>query len=491
MYRTGDRARFFPDGTLEFLGRLDHQVKIRGFRIELGEIEAVLSRHPEVSEALALVREDRPGERSLVAYVVPVAGCRPAVEELRAALGRELPEYMLPAAWVFLESLPVTANGKVDRDALPAPQWASEASSRGFQTPMEELLAAIWAEVLGVKRVEVSDDFFERGGHSLLATQVISRVRETLGIEIPLRRLFEASTLAGFATEVTHERVLGGRLQAPPILPASREGVLPLSFAQERLWFLDELEPGSASYVIPAAILLTGNLDPESLAASLGEIVRRHEALRTVFASTLGRPFQVIAQPSARGRRFPLPLMDLERLPAAACQTEVERLARALARQPFDLSRGPLLRAGLLRRAEREHVVLFSTHHIISDAWSTGVFVRELVALYGAFVAGNPAPLPELAIQYVDYASWQREWLTGEVLERQATYWRERLAGAPPLLDLPIDSPRPPVPSLLGGRVGLAFPAEVLRTLALQKKVTLFMVFLAGVAALLSRLSGQ
>ncbi|MEW5926817.1 MAG: amino acid adenylation domain-containing protein, partial [Gemmatimonadota bacterium] len=488
MYRTGDLGRWLPDGTIEFLGRNDHQVKVRGFRIEPGEIEARLLAHPEVREAVVLAREDAPGDKRLVAYYVGAEGAE--AEALRAHLSERLPEYMVPAVYVRLEALPLTPNGKVDRRALPAPDgapaWGRYAAPR---TPVEEVLAGIWAEVLRLERVGVEDDFFALGGHSLLATRVVSRVRQVFGVEVPLRALFEAPTVAKLAGRVEEIRRAGAPA-LPPVVPTERTGALPLSFAQERLWFIDRLEPGSAAYNIPVAWRLGGALDEAALERALGEIVRRHEALRTVFAEWDGSPAQVIAPFGA----FALPVEDLSDLSEADREAALRRRAREEAARPFDLSAGPLFRAALLRLGAEDHVLLLSMHHVVSDGWSMGVLHRELSALYAAYRQGRESPLPELAVQYADYAAWQREHLRDGVLEGELAYWRERLADAPALLELPTDHPRPAAQSFRGASERVQLPPEVLerlRALGRQEGATLYMVALGAFQALLSRYSGS
>ncbi|HEX8274724.1 MAG TPA: amino acid adenylation domain-containing protein, partial [Longimicrobiaceae bacterium] len=456
LYRTGDLARWRADGTLEFVGRADFQVKIRGFRVEPGEVEAVLAGHPEVREAAVVVREDAGGERRLVAYAVPEAGAEPTAEGLRAWLGERLPEYMVPAAAVLLESMPLTPNGKTDRRALPAPEWG--AAERAYVAPrgeVEEILCGIWSTVLGVERVGVADDFFALGGHSLLAARVVSRAVAALGVEIPLRALFEAPTVAGLAERVEALR-RAGLPALPPIVPTGRTGALPLSFAQRRLWLVDRLEPGSATYNLAFPLRLRGALQVPALAAALTEIVRRHEALRTVFQEVDGEPAQVVL-PAAP---FPLPVVELAGLPEDAREAEMRRLAAEDAARPFDLARGPLARAALLRAGADDALLLLGMHHVASDGWSLRVLLRELAALYPAFAAGEPSPLPDLPVQYADFAAWQRAHLAGEALEGQLGYWRERLAGMPPLLELPTDRPRPPVADDRGGAVGFALSPE-------------------------------
>ncbi len=490
LYRTGDLARRRTSGELDFLGRIDHQVKVRGFRIELGEIEAALLRCPEVAEAVVVAREDAPGERSLVAYVVATTS-DPAV--LRAELGRTLPSYMLPSDWVVLPELPRTPNGKVDRKALPAPHGPASRTSRERIAPRsatEELLAGIWAGVLRHEGFGIHDDFFAVGGHSLLAVQVVSQLRERLGVEMPVRALFEMPTVAELATLVRLSERKGaaplGRIERrpDPAAPAL------LSFGQQRLWFLDQLDPGSSAYNVPAAFLLKGRLDEAALRLALDEVTRRHETLRTTFLAPDGEPRALAAGPSA----VPLPRVDLEALPATRRRPEAEAVARREASRPFDLAAGPLFRALLLRLAAEEHALLVTLHHIVSDGWSMDVLMREVTELYEAFRTGRPSPFPELPVQYADFALWQRGRLAGEGLEAEVAWWRERLAGAPDQLDLPMDRPRPATASGRGGVESFHLPAVVatgIRSLARQQGATSFMVLLAAFQALLARCTGQ
>jgi len=504
FFRSGHLARRLPDGSLEFLGRADQQVKVRGFRIEPGEIEACLLRHPEVGEAVVVVRAAPGGEKQLAAYVVLATG-RPVAQvipELRRFLQAELPDYMVPAAIVLLDSLPLTAHGKVDRAALPEPEAArgerrEPGSAVPPRTPAEATMAELWREVLGLDAsaaVGVEESFFDLGGHSLLATQLMSRVRDAFRIEVPLRIVFETPTVAGLVLWIEHARQTGAApLRVPPLRPAPRDRDLPLSFAQERLWFLAQLAPASAAYNMPSAMRLTGRLDRAALAAALAEVVRRHEALRTVFRMTAaGGPFQVVQahQPPS------VPLIDLSALPREVRDAESRRLAGREVMTPFDLARGPLVRAALYRLDEQaeEHALLWTTHHIASDGWSVGaVFIPELAALYAAFAQGLPSPLPELPIQYADFAVWQRDWLRDEVLAAQITYWRRQLAGAA-TLELPADRPRRPVPSAQGASHWLHLTAVTtarLRTLAHAGSATPFMALHTAFAALLSLDTGQ
>ncbi|MFP2933825.1 amino acid adenylation domain-containing protein, partial [Pyxidicoccus sp. 3LG] len=370
LYRTGDVARWLPDGRIEFSGRADTQVKLRGFRIEPGEIEAALLLHPRVREAVVVVREDVPGDKRLVAYAVSQADQALDAMALREHLLARVPEYMVPSAFVTLEALPLSPNGKVDRKALPTPEAPAsrEDAYVAPSSPTEELLASLWAEVLHVARVGARDNFFELGGHSLLATQVISRIRDTFRVELPLRDLFEAPTVNALAARIDAAVRAGQGLQAPPLVPVSRTGALPLSFAQQRLWFLDQLEPGSSAYNIPSALRLTGFLDLTALERAFTELVRRHEALRTTFVATEGQPAQVIFEPVD----FPLATIDLTVLPAGSRDAEAHQLAAQELQRPFSLAHGPLLRAMLLRLDAEEHVLVLTMHHIVSDGWSMG-----------------------------------------------------------------------------------------------------------------------
>ncbi|WP_420018515.1 amino acid adenylation domain-containing protein [Xanthomonas bundabergensis] len=490
MYRTGDLGRWLPDGTLEYLGRNDLQVKIRGFRIELGEIEARLAACAGVHKAVVIAREDTSGDRRLLAYVVPQPGTELSAAALRVSLSLALPDYMVPSAFVTLEALPLTPNGKLDRQALPAPDQAAVAS-RAYEAPVgevEQAIAAIWQDLLGLARVGRHDHFFELGGHSLLAVRLVTHLRVALGVDVALREVFAQPTLAMLARTVSS----AAASSQGAILPVPRGEALPLSWAQQRLWFLDQLDhAASASYHILAALRLSGVLDRAALQASLDRIVARHESLRTTFVSGEGEPRQVIA---AADSGFALTEHDLRALDSAAQQAALDELSVTAARAPFDLARGPLIRGYLLVLAEREHVLLVTQHHIISDGWSIGILVREVATLYAAFSQGEPDPLPPLPIQYADYAAWQRQWLQGEVLQTQLDFWRTHLAGAPALLELPTDRPRPAVQSYRGDRVPVRLGAELsaaLRSLSQRHNVTLYMTLHAAWAMLLARLSGQ
>jgi amino acid adenylation domain-containing protein len=494
LYRTGDLARWRPDGQLECVGRVDHQVKIRGYRVELGEIEATLSAHPSVRETAVVAREYGPDDRRLVAYLTAVADApAPEPADLRGWLMERLPESMVPSAFVVLESLPLTPNGKVDREALPDPEIARSSDAADYvppRGPIEEALADIWADLLGRGPIGVHDNFFDLDGHSLLALQLLARVRMTFEVEVPLKDFIEEPTVARLARLVERALAEGeGSVPAPPIVRVHRDGPLPASFAQQRLWFLDQLNPGRAAYNIPIAVRLAGRLDLPALRQALNEVVRRHEVLRTTLAAEGGIPRQVIA-----GRlELPLPVTDLGGLPAEEREARAQAQLRREAEQPFDLDRGPLVRAALLRLAEQEHIVLVTMHHIVSDGWSLGVLVREVSALYEAAHRGEPPRLPEPALQYVDYAAWQLDWLQGEALRTQLDYWSAQLAGVA-TLELPTDRPRPAVSSQRGGERAALLPRPVLdalRALGRQEGATLYMTLLAAFQVLLNRYSGQ
>jgi amino acid adenylation domain-containing protein len=491
LYKTGDLVRYLADGNLDYVGRADQQVKIRGYRIELGEIEAVLEKHEAVHEAIATVRAED-GQKRLVAYVVAGNGFIPDAGKLRAYLLERLPAYMVPAAIVFIDKTPLTPNGKVDQQALPEPDWVQmELGWIAPRTQTEEVLAGLWMQVLGIDRVGVNNNFFELGGHSLLATQVISRMREVFHVELPLLEFFERPTISDLAQSI--ETAIRTQQEFEPfsIKPRDPDGEPPLSFAQQRLWFLEHLKPNSSLYLIPVAARLTGPLNAKAFAESLKEIVRRHDVLRTTFASEKGRPVQVIAPPSALET---LEVLDLSGLAEADREATVNRITREETRLPFDLSVGPLMRVKLLRLAPDEHVLFFTMHHIISDGWSFGVLVHEVSELYSAFSHGEVSSLPELPIQYADFSSWQQEWLRGEALEQQLNYWKQKLSGELPLLKLPTDRPYPVVQTAQGTWHLWSLPAELseaLKTLGRSQGVTLFMILLGGFQTLLHRYSDQ
>ncbi|MFI0479414.1 non-ribosomal peptide synthase/polyketide synthase [Actinomadura sp. 9N215] len=488
MYRTGDRVRWRADGRLEFLGRADDQVKVRGFRVEPGEVEAVLAAHPQVRAAVVTAWGAGSAAR-LAAYLVPadLAEGIPAAEVLREFASRSLPEYMVPAVFTELAGLPVTPAGKVDRAALPVPDVARPELGTAYVAPStatEELLAGVWAELLGLERVGVADNFFALGGHSLLATQVMSRVREVLGVEVALAALFDAPSVRGLAGVIDGA---GPGVVAPPVGPVPRDQQLPLSFAQQRLWFLDQLEPDSTEYNLTTTVRWDEAPDPRILGMALTAVVARHEVLRTrLVTGSDGVAQQVVDPPS----QVPLPVADLS--DADDPQDAAQRLIAGMAAQPFDLAAGPLIRACLIRMGETAHVLALAAHHVVFDDWSARIFRRELLALYEAFQAGEPDPLPPLAVQYADFAAWQRAWLTGDVLDQQLGYWRDQLAEAP-VLELPTDRPRPPMRSSAGALAAFRIPAETgehLRAIARDNDATVFMTLLAALNVVLGRYTG-
>ena len=501
LYKTGDLTRYRPDGNIDYLGRIDHQVKIRGFRIELGEIEAQLLKQAEINDAVVVAREDQPGDKRLVAYLVPHAeanteAVRANVDRLKAQLIQHLPDYMVPSTYVVLEAMPLSANGKLDRKLLPAPDLSEQLKKAYIapRTETERVLAEIWQEVLGVEQVGIEDDFFELGGHSLLATQLMSRITKRFSIELPLRHLFEHDQIAALAEMIARQQADGNALHAVTILPYPRDALIPLSYAQQRLWFLDQLEPDNPFYNIPVALRLIGYLDIAALAQSFAAIVRRHEVLRTVFdTGPDGEAVQIIL-PDLIAELEPIDLTGV----GAGQEDAWQALCGQEAAEPFDLRNGPLIRARLLRlkdNAEQQDALLLLTmHHIVSDGWSAELLVKEFSALYRAFTQGLAAPLAELPIQYADFACWQRQWLNGEVLERQLHYWRQQLDGSPLVLDLPTDRPRPAVMTYRGATLSFELPletAQAVRALSRQHNVTLFMALLAVFQLLLSRYSGQ
>ena len=497
LYRTGDRARWLSNGQLEYLGRMDRQVKIRGFRVELGEVEAVLGQHPDIRQAAVILREDRSGEKELVAYAALHDSARatpPNSSQLRRFLLDRLPQYMVPAWFVVLHDVPLTPSGKVDRRRLPAPVGSRpelEAVYMAPRTPLEQSLVRLWGDVLGVKQIGVHDNFFHIGGHSILGTQLVSRIRDAFHVDLPLRSLFEAPTIKELSLHV--QREIDGEAHLPPaylLEPTRRDADLPLSFAQERLWFLHQLDPDSTAYNVSAALRLTGPLHLDALGQAFSEIIRRHEPLRTTFSAAAGRPRQQIgaAEPVS------LRLVDLSPLPEATRVEQCQSLAAQEAAQPFDLLHGPLLRLTVIRLGNHDHGLLVTMHHVVSDGWSTGVLVGELSTLYEAFSRGQSSPLPELSIQYADYAVWQRQWLDSGALETQLSYWVRQLKSAPPVLELPSDRPRPPVQTFRGASQSFALSERVLsalKALGQQQGSTLFMTLLAAFQVLLHRYTGQ
>ncbi|ODT45361.1 MAG: non-ribosomal peptide synthetase, partial [Nitrospira sp. SCN 59-13] len=500
LYRTGDQVRYRPDDLLEFVGRRDHQVKLRGFRIELGEIEAQLAQHPAVDRCVVVVAERQAGHKQLAAYVATAAAL--GADQLRLFLRRTLPEYMVPAVFVFLVALPLTPNGKIDRKALPKPE--ADRTADDFEppaTPTQDLVAGIWAEILGRERIGRREQFFELGGHSLLATQVMSRVRTTFHAELPLRTLFDHPTVEAFAAAIDQAVSQGDHADVPLLVPMPKTGGMPLSFAQQRLWFLTQMDPESGAYNLPFALRLGGALDHGVLERSFLELIRRHETLRTTFPAADGEPQQVIVEVD----RFSIPIEDLTSCSEADRTAAIRRNAELQAHQPFYLDRDMPIRAHLLRVSADVHILLVTVHHIAADAWSLAVVTHEVATVYNALARRTEAStqssgdtpstfLPPLPIQYRDFAMWQRQWLQGAILERELGYWKQRLGSAPPQLTLHTDHPRPEQHSYRGGRVAFHVPAEVLeplRRLSRRQDVTLFMTLLAAFKLLLSKMAGQ
>ncbi|MEA5623266.1 non-ribosomal peptide synthetase, partial [Nostoc sp. UHCC 0251] len=488
LYKTGDLARYFSDGTIEYIGRIDNQVKIRGFRIELGEIEVLLNQYEEVQASCVIAREDTTGDKRLVAYIVPHQHSKPTTNELRQFLKAKLPDYMVPSAFVILESMPLTSNGKVDRRALPAPDLYSEIKDKYVapRTPIEEILAQTWSQVLQLPQVGIHDNFFELGGHSLLATQLVSRIRNIFKVELPLRELFAAATLAELAREIEQLQQQDLELSAPPILPRAENVQLALSYAQQRLWFLDQFEPNSPFYNMSIALRLAGTVEVAALEQSFQEIIHRHEALRTNFITVDGQATQIIQTET----NWTVSVVDLKHLSTTEQKIASQQLVQQQAIQPFELATQALVRATLVVLSETEHILLMCIHHIVSDGWSIGLFLQELAALYNAYSQGQPSLLAPLPIQYADFALWQRQWLQGEVLQSQLSYWQQKLASAPTLLSLPTDRPRPAVQTYQGTHQEFALSEELtgkLAKLSQEQGVTLFMTLLAAFDTLLYR----
>jgi amino acid adenylation domain-containing protein len=491
MYRTGDLARYLANGAIEFLGRSDFQLKIRGFRIELGEIESVLSRYGALAQSVVVARENELGDKQLVAYCVAKNGDVSSAD-LKRYLGEQLPDYMIPSAFVMLEQLPLTPNGKVDRKALPAPERLT--ATEGYTAPRtlsEELLAEIWVDTLQLECVGINDDFFELGGHSLLATQIVSRITDNFHVSLPLRALFESPTIARLSERIQTALISGQDLEVPPIRPVSREQALPLSFAQENLWLFEQLTPGTPTYNTCRSGRIWGPLDTAALELAFNDLLQRHEALRTSYETIDSFPVQIVNP----HEHYTLSIVDISSLPEEEREVEALRLSNQDAQSPIDITRSPVARAKLLRLGDEEHVFIMSIHHIAYDLWSGGVLLGEIEQLYLAHVDGQPPSLPELPVQCADFGVWQRNWLQGEVLERQLAYWKEKLAGlsATPL-DLPSDRPRPAVETMNGTSEYVHFPRSInesMQTLARREGVTQFMILMAVFQVLLHRYTNQ
>jgi len=487
IYRTGDLARWLADGNIEFLGRIDHQVKVRGFRIELGEIENSLHKHPGIKEAVVVAREHENGGNYLCAYIVTHDGKPFTISQLREHLTKELPDYMVPAYFIHLERIPLTTNGKIDRKALPGPDetfidTGVEYAAPGTET--EKKLASIWQQLLRLEKIGINADFFHLGGDSILVNRCIARIREALHAEIPLRKFFERPFIKALAEEIEKlER------QVSSIKPAVRVGEIPLSFAQERLWFLQELDAGNVAYFVPRVIRMMGKLDVHLIERTFTEIIRRHEILRTTFHTVDGKPVQRIQPPCA----FKIPVKDWMGLEKEEQERRILDFLNKEGQRPFDFEHGPLLRVTLLKLTGTGHLFVLTEHHLIHDGWTQGVLLREFIAIFTAYSEGKSHRLPGLLIQYADYAIWQRNYLKGEVLEKHLTYWEEKLSGLPPVLDLPADRPRPPVISGQGAlemfHLSASF-SQALKEFSRQNGATLFMTMLAVFKILLYRYSG-
>ena len=498
LYRTGDRARFLSDGTIEFLERVDYQIKLRGYRIEPGEIEAVLMRHSGIENCAVILREDSVGEPYLAGYVVLSQTTHLSNEQLTKLVRASLPAYMVPSTFTLLAQLPLTANGKVDRQQLPQPTTQALAlpstthetvQSASKSQPIEEILQAVWRDLLTLPSVDRHASFFLLGGHSLLATRLISRIRTLFHIDLPLRTLFETPTIAGLALTIEQELQQGSQIALPPLVRTERPDELPLSFAQQRLWLLDQLTPGNTAYLISDIHHLHGKFDVRALEHSLHVLVQRHEILRTTFPTRNDHPIQYIhaALPLA------IPVIDLQGLSIDTRLREAKRLSEQEMQQAYDLAHGPLLRVTVLHLDIHEHTLLITMHHIISDGWSQTLFEQELTGLYQSFISAQPFSLVPLPVQYADYALWQRQWLRGPVLEQQIAYWKDQLTDVAPL-ELPIDYPRPSIKTFHGAYQTIELPSTLytgFQTLSQREGVTLFMALFAAFATLLARYTGQ
>jgi amino acid adenylation domain-containing protein len=486
VHKTGDYGRILKGGDLEHLGRRDQQVQIRGVRIELGEIENLLRAHETVADVAVIDRDDADGNRFLVVYVTMKNGT--GTSTLRSYLAERLPVTMLPSAFVELDQLPRTLNGKIDRKALPALESlkTEEETQSGNLTPIEEIVAGIWCEVLRLPSIGRNGNFFNLGGHSLLVTQVLARVRDYLKIELPVRSVFESPTLGEFS-QLVQEQISHGQDNEPSaITKVPRTDELPLSFSQQRMWFFEQLSSGTSAFNIALGVRLRGSLNFEALEQTFGEIIRRHEGLRTVFPESKGQPVQVIQRPGG----FKLPIADLTALPEAICEHEAARIAREETVRVFDLAHGPLVRPSLLKMNDDDHIVICTMHHIIGDGQSFEVLIAEMSQIYSAFSDGKPSSLPEVSVQYVDYATWQRQWLQGEELEKRLAYWRQQLADAPERINLPLAHSRPKVQKFGGMHQQLQLPQELtesLRELTRREGLTLFMTMLSAYVLLLNQ----
>ena len=485
LYRTGDLGRFVAEGNVEFAGRADNQIKLHGNRIELDEIRYALNQHPQISDSVAFITKDENDQDTLVAcYIAPQ---NIEVNELRSFLAEYLGGQAIPNHFRRLAKFPLTPNGKIDSRAITEIEKADRVSPRQVMppaTPMEELLAGLWTNLLGVKHISTDDNFFALGGHSLLATRIVSQLHKLLQVEVPFTVLFESPTIAATAKRLEQLVKQDKGIELSPIVRVPRDQKLHLSFAQQRLWFIDQLQPNSNRYNSASAMRLTGALDVNALERTLKEIIRRHEILRTSFRATGGEPVQVIS-PNVN---INLPATDLSHYDAAEREAEVLRAVKEESSRPFDLATGPLLRATLLRLGPEEHVLVVAMHHIVTDAWSNGIFMRETSAIYSAFLQHEASPLPELPVQYADYSSWQHQCIAGDTLERHLAYWRQQLSGPPPMLEIAGDRPRTESKTGRGAKQTVSFAEDLLqelRTFSRQRGVTLFMTLVASFKVLL------
>jgi len=486
VHKTGDYGRLLIGGDLEHLGRRDQQVQIRGVRVELGEIENLLRAHETVADVAVIDREDADGNKFLVAFVTMTNGTGP--EPLRQYLADKLPPTMMPSAFIELDQLPRTLNGKIDRKALPDLELlqAEQEMIAGKLTPLEEIVAGIWCEVLRIPSIARTGNFFNLGGHSLLVTQVLARVREYLKVDVPIRSIFEAPTLEAFARLIQEQLSHGQQTELTTIPRVERQPELPLSFAQERMWFFERLSSGTSAFNIALGVKFTGPLNVSALEQTFSEIIRRHEGLRTVFRESNGQPVQIIQSPS----RFRLPVVDLSSLAPEERERDAARVAREETLRRFDLATGPLVRPTLLRLSDEDHILICTINHIIADGQSFEVVIAEMSQVYATFSQGQLSPLAEVPVQYVDYAAWQRQWLQSEELEKRLAYWRTQLADAPERLNLPLARPRPKVQQFGGSAHDLSLSAELteaLKDLSRREGLTLFMTMFSAYVLLLNQ----
>ncbi|MBW4672727.1 MAG: amino acid adenylation domain-containing protein [Desmonostoc geniculatum HA4340-LM1] len=488
LYKTGDLGRYLPDGNLEFVGRIDEQVKFNGFRIELGEIESVLNQHSEVSQSVVIIREDSPGNKRLVAYIVPHQKTAFAPTIFESFLKKKLPSYMVPSIFVFLDALPLTPNDKIDRQALPVPNL-----QKTFVAPrnsQEEDLAEIWGQIFGLEQIGIDDNFFQLGGHSLIATQILSRIRDVFQVELSFKQLFENPTIDDLIKVIFQQQQIKQSFPIAKIQPIPRGGYLPVSFAQERVYFIEQLAPSMSAYQFQESLRFQGYLNISILEESLGEILRRHEIFRTTFPAVEGKLVQLIHPPHP----VKLEVIDLQNFGKSEQEAEIERLTEVAIHKPFNISELPLIRWTLLKLSDQEHVLVHVEHHMVHDGWSFNLFLRELLALYQAFSEGKPSPLAEPSLQFADFAHWQRQWVLTEEAQAQLDYWKQKLSGSPPLLELPGVSSRPVEQTYQGGMRRMELPlhvCEALRNMGRQEGVTLFMSMFTVFVTMLYRYTGQ